>query len=65
MKKTTIVAVVVAAGALAALRLLPSGPRIECRLEGGDVVVFPADAGRGVLDDSRLSGKAYVCERKP
>jgi len=64
MKRTTLAAAVVAAGALASLSLLPSGPRIECRLDGGRVVTFPADAGREMLDDSRLSGKAYVCERK-
>lgn len=65
MKKTTIAAAVVAAGAFAALSLLPSGPRIECRLESGSVVVFPADAGRELVDDVRLAGKAYTCERKP
>ena len=65
MKKATLTAAVVAAGALATLSLLPSGPRIECRLESGSVVVFPADAGREMLDDARLSGQAYVCERKP
>lgn len=65
MKKAALTAAVVAAGALAALSLLPSGPRIECHLSDGGVVSFPADAGREMLDDSRLSGKAYVCERKP
>lgn len=65
MKKAFAVVVVVAAGAVATIGLMPSGPRIECRLESGSLVVFPADAGREMLDDSRLSGKAYVCERKP
>lgn len=65
MKKATLTAAVVAATAIAGLGLLSSGPRIECRLENGSVVVFPADAGRGLLEDSRISGKAYVCERKP
>jgi len=63
--KKALAAVVVAAGAVAAVGLMPSGPRIECRLESGSLVVFPADAGRGLLEDSRLVGKAYVCERKP
>lgn len=65
MKKATLTAAVVAAGALATLSLLPSGPRIECRLSDGGVVSFPADAGRQMLDDSRLVGQNYVCERKP
>ena len=65
MKKNIIAAAVVAAGAVAAVGLLPSGPRLECRLESGGVVVFPADAGREFLEDERIAGKAYVCERKP
>ena len=65
MKKAFAVVVVVAAGAVATIGLMPSGPRIECRLRDGGVVSFPADAGRQMLDDSRLVGQNYVCERKP
>ena len=36
--------------------------RIECRLSDGGVVSFPADAGRQMLDDSRLAGQNRLRE---